>query len=307
MAGYDWDAPEAAAGLFVNINGEMVPAEDATVSVFDRIFLYGDAVFDSFPVYEGKVLLLDRHIDRLYRSATAVNIDLEMPKDELRTRVLDTLEEGGVETGSVRIVVTRGNGPTGLVNTDKVDGPNVIVITTTRPEEGFKYDGISTARARTASTRAQMPDVLDPKVKTNNYLSNAMAQMETAGTDAKYSIMFDHEGRVAEAYAANVFVRDHEGVFHTPPKGSILGGLTRQVVMERGDAAGYEMRETELTQYDLFTAEDLFLTSSSIGIASIGRLDDRVIGGGEASDELLEVADAYFEYVLSEECVELDV
>lgn len=302
---YEWETPDAAAGLFANVNGEVVPTEEATVSAFDRAVLYGDAVFDSFPVHDGKVVLLDRHVDRLFRSAAAAKIDLDLPKAEIRGRVVETLEAGGVTDGSVRILVTRGVGRTGIINTDHLSEPTVLVLTTTRPEESFKHDGISTATARIVSTRTTPPDTLDPGIKSTNYLNNALAERELVGTDATHAIMLDHHGHVAEAYAANVFVRDDRGTFLTPPFGSILGGITREVVMEVGRDRGFDVRERTLTPSDLFAADDVFLTSSGLGIASIGELDGRPIGDGEPSDALRELADAFFEYIHTEEYVEV--
>lgn len=304
---YEWDAPESASGLYVNINGETVPAEKATVSVFDRGVLYGDAVFDSFPVYGGKVVLLDRHIDRLYRSAKAVKIDLTESKDEIKRRVIETLEAGGVEDGSVRVIVTRGAGPTGLVNTDQLEEPTILVLTSRRLEETFSKDEVTTTKARLAATRTIPPDSLDRKIKTTNYLSNALAERELVGTDADFSIMLNHDGTVAEAYAANVFVRDDAGVFRTPPVRNVLGGLTREVVIETARNLDYEVEETDLTQYDLYTADDVFLTSSGLGISFVEELDGQTVGDGEPSDALLDLADSFFEYVNTEEYVELDV
>lgn len=304
---YEWGAPDSASGLYVNINGQTVPAEEATVSVFDRGVLYGDAVFDSFPVYGGKVILLDRHVDRLYRSAKAVKIDLTESKDEIKRRVVETLEAGGVEDGSVRIIVTRGAGPTGLVNTDQLDDPTILVLTSRRLEETFSKDQVTTTKARLASTRTIPPDSLDRKIKTTNYLSNALAERELVGTDADFSIMLNHDGTVAEAYAANVFVRDDAGVFRTPPVRNVLGGLTREVVIETARDRGYEVEEADLTQYDLYTAEDLFLTSSGLGISFVEELDGQTIGDGEPSEALLDVAEAFFDYVHTEEYVEVDV
>jgi len=302
---YEWGAPESASGLYVNINGETVPAEKATVSVFDRATLYGDAVFDSFPVYSKKVILLDRHIDRLFRSAKAAKIKMTESKDEIKSRVVETLEAGGVEDGSVRVMVTRGFGPTGIVNTDEIETPTILVLTSRRVEETFSKDEVTTSKARTAATRTIPPDSLDRKIKSTNYLSNVMAERELVGTDADFSIMLSHDGTVAEAYSANIFVRDNSGTFKTPPVRNILGGITREVVIERARDEGYILEETDLTPYDLRTAEDLFLTSSGIGISYIKELDGETIGGGTPSDDLLTVADAFFEYVQSEEYVEL--
>jgi branched-chain amino acid aminotransferase len=305
MTEYEWRTPETAKGLYANINGERIPAGEATLSVYDRSFLYGDAVFDSFPVYSGKVILLDRHVDRLFRSAKAARIEMDVSKDTIKERVVDTLEAGSVRDGSVRVIVTRGNGPTGLINTDQVEGPNVFVLTSERPEESFSHGGVTTGTARIASTRATPADVLDPKIKSCNYLSNALAERERVGTDAEYTIMLDQQGNVAEAYAANVFVRDHEGTFRTPALGSVLAGLTRKVLTEVAEGAGHDVVECELTPYDLYTAEDLFLTSSGLGIAAVTELDGQIVGDGEPSGELTALADEFFDYIFEQENTEL--
>lgn len=291
----------------ININGELVPGDEAHVSVLDRNFLYGDGVFDGMPVYDGKLVLFDRHVDRFYRSMEAAKIDMPLSKSEWKDRSVRTLEASGIENGAVRFIATRGIGPAGIANTDQLEGPTLVIIPQRMPESDVPDGDVSVETARIVSTRVFPPNCIDPGIKSCNYLNNALAERELAETDADFGIMLDQEGKVAEAYDANIFVRDRNGTFRTPPLVSALGGMTREVFMELARDRGVSVEVGDLTPYDLFTAEDLFMTSSGRWISYVGELDGREIGGGAPSDELSDLAAAFYDYIHEEEYVQLDV
>jgi branched-chain amino acid aminotransferase len=206
----DWNPFTADAGVRVSVNGELVPADEASVLVFDRGYLYGDAVFDSMPVLDGSVILMDRHVDRLYRSAAGIQLSIERSKADLKSEMLRAAAASDLDHGALRVMVSRGEGPPGIVNADETSGPTVVIapLPSDRDDVAYDRDRPETGRARIVSTRAIPPDSLDSKIKSNNYLVNALAERELAGTDADYWIMLDHDGFAADEFVSNVFVRD---------------------------------------------------------------------------------------------------
>lgn len=303
-----WDPFTTEQETYVSINGELHRPEDATVSVFDRNFLYGDGVFDSMPVYDGNVILLDRHIDRLYRSMKAIQISLTDTKAELKAELMRTAARSDIEYGALRVMISRGEGPPGIVNADLTSDPTVVIVPIPKDPEAVAYghDTPQTGTARIVSTRAIQPDSIDSKIKSNNYLLNALAERELAGTDADYGIMLDHDGYVAEEFISNVFVHDEDGAIRTPPPIHALNGITRQLVMEVGREEGYDIGEARLTPYDLYAAEDVFLTASARGIQSVTALNDQEIGNGEPSEEVIELSRAALGHALEHEATPIE-
>lgn len=295
-----WNPFESDRETCVSINGELYPPEEATVSVFDRNFLYGDGVFDSMPIYDGDVILFDRHVDRLFRSAKGIQLELTQTKAELKSELMRTAARSGVEYGALRVMISRGAGPPGIVNADRVPEPTVVIVPIPKPPEDVAYahDTPSTGDARIVSTRAISPDSIDSKIKSCNYLINALAERELAGTDADFGIMLDHDGYVAEEFVSNVFVRDEDGTIRTPPPTHALNGITRQLVIEVGREEGYEISETRLTPHDLYSAADVFLTASARGISSVSTINDQQIGDGEPSRAVIDLSRAALEHAL---------
>lgn len=298
--------PSTIEDTLININGELISGDEAHVSVLDRNFLYGDGVFDGMPIYDGKAVLFDRHVDRFYRSIQAAKIDMPLSKEEWKERTLQTLEASELKNGAVRFIATRGIGPAGIANTNQIEGPTLVIIPQRIPSEEIPDGEISVEKARIVSTRVFSPDSIDPGIKSCNYLNNALAERELVGTDADFGIMLDQEGKVAEAYDANIFIRDRTGTFKTPPLVSALGGMTREVFMEIAGDHDVRVEVTDLTPHDLFTAEDTFMTSSGRWISYVGELDGREVGGGEPSGELVELTRAFYEYIHTEEYLQID-
>lgn len=298
----DWNPFTADAGVRVSVNGELVPAAEASVSVFDRGFLYGDAVFDSMPVLDGSVILMDRHVDRLYRSAAGIQLSIADSKAELKAEMLRAAAASDLDHGALRVMVSRGEGPPGIVNADETSGPTVVIAPLPSDRDGVAYarDRPETGRARIVSTRAIPPDSLDSKIKSNNYLVNALAERELAGTNADFGIMLDHDGFVAEEFVSNVFVRDESGRIATPPATHALDGITHRLVMEVGEDEGYDIAEDQLTPADLFGARDVFLTASARGIVSVSAINGQEIGGGEPSEAVIDLARATLDHARTE-------
>lgn len=281
---------------WVNVDGEFVKGPDATVSILDWSFVYGDGIFEGVSVADGKILKLDRHVDRLYRSAKRVGIEIPLSKSAMADRWIETARKNGMEDGYMRPLVSRGEGPLGITNRDRLDGPNVYVIPQLHRSGGIL--DLGAARARLSSVRASSPVGRDPRVKANHYLPNILAVAELDGTDAEVPIMVDDDGFVTEAAAANVFVVD-DGTVRTPPAQQILAGTTRAALidlLEAGDRPTVEV--AALTPYDLYTAEECFVTGSISGIEAITHLNGTEIGAGAVGQTTRDLNERLGEHLL---------
>lgn len=260
------------------INGQWHDRDTATVSVFDHGLLYGDGVFEGMRVYGGKTFRLQEHLDRLYDSAQAIWITVPMPKDEMRRITEEGVARGKIQEGYLRHVVTRGVGDLGL-DPRSCPRPTVFIIfDAIRIWPAERYErGLTMMSAATP-----MPDreTLSPRVKSLNYLPHIMAKLEGIHAQMDEVLMLDRGGYVAEASGMNLFVVTR-GVVRTPPAWTgLLRGVTRDVVLELAATAGYPVREEPLNRYDVYTADEAFLTGTAAEIAPIRSLDGRQVGAG---------------------------
>jgi len=262
------------------LDGKWCDRESATISVYDHGLLYGDGVFEGIRVYGGKIFRLDQHLDRLYDSAKAIWLTIPMPKDELVAVTKEAVRRSGIQEAYIRHVVTRGVGDLGL-DPRKCPKASVIIIVDTIklwPEPVYEA-GLNVV---TAGTPIPHREALSPRVKSLNYLAHIMAKVEGINAGADEVLMLDSEGHVAEGSGQNVFVVKN-GRLSTPPAyAGILKGVTRNVVIELAGKAGYEVEQTILNRYDLYTADEAFFTGTASEIVGIRQLDGRVIGTGKA-------------------------
>ncbi len=285
--------------LKVWIDGKFYPKEEAKISVYDHGLLYGDGVFEGIRVYNGRVFKLDEHIDRLYDSAHAIWLEIPMTKEEMKKAVIETLRENNLNDGYIRLVVTRGVGDLGL-DPRKCPKPTVIIITDTiklYPEK-FYEEGI---KAITVPTRRMNPEMFSPRIKSLNYLNNIMAKIE-AITHGDYleAIMLNAEGYVTECTADNVFIIKGN-TLTTPPKYiGILEGITRNTVMDIARKVGMEVKEELFGRYDVYTADECFLTGSAAEIMPLVELDGRKIGNGKPGKWTLKLREEFKKLVQSE-------
>jgi branched-chain amino acid aminotransferase len=262
------------------IDGEWRTRETATVSVFDHGLLYGDGVFEGIRAYSGKVFKLKEHMDRLYDCAHAVLLEIPVPREEFARVIEEAVKRSGLQDAYIRPIVTRGVGDLGI-DPRKCAKPTMIVIVDKiniwSPE---RYEqGLSVI---TAGTPIPHREALSPRVKSLNYLCHAMAKLEANEAGADEALMLDASGHVAEGTGQNVFVIKR-GVLRTPPlHAGILEGVTRSVVMQLAREAGHEVRQEMLNRFDVYTADEAFLTGSASEIAPIRSYDGRAIGAGKA-------------------------
>lgn len=260
------------------INGQWHDRDTATVSVFDHGLLYGDGVFEGMRVYGGRTFRMAEHLDRLYDSAQAIWLTPPIGKEEMARVTEEGIKRAGITEGYLRHVVTRGVGDLGL-DPRSCPRPTAIIIFDTIkiwPPERYQKGLVMMSAA------TPMPDreALSPRVKSLNYLPHIMAKLEGIHAQMDEVLMLDRSGYVAEASGMNVFIV-RRGVVTTPPAWTgVLRGVTRDIVLELAEGAGIPAREEPINRYDVYTADEAFLTGTAAEVAPIKSLDGREIGAG---------------------------
>ena len=263
----------------IYIDGTFFSRDDARISVFDHGLLYGDGVFEGLRVYRRRVFRLDAHLARLADSAQAIGLALPLDQPTLAEAVRDTVRANQQENGYIRLVVTRGDGPLGLDPTTCARPRVIIIVADLAVYPAALYD--SGVRVITAGTRQVPAASVDPRIKSLNYLKNVLARLEAHAAGAAEALMLNAEGFVAECTADNVFAV-RAGTVRTPPATEgALGGITRDAVRELAEAEGLAWREERLARYDLFTADECFLTGTGAELVPVIALDGRTIGSGK--------------------------
>lgn len=277
------------------VDGEFMPAAEATVSIFDHSFLYGDGVFESILCRKGRPFALQPHLDRLEASCRYLQLGQPYSAEQLTEMIHELIARNGLESGIVRIVVSRGEGYP-VSDPRWAQAPKVVI--TMQAEPAVKRDPKKGIRLAIASTRRIPPICLEPRVKSNNYLNHIVAKLEAVAAGADDAILLDVDGNVAELPVANIFaVRG--AVLSTPPSGTILAGITRATVFRLIETAAVRMdlcvQERELSPYDLFTADEVFVVGTGTGVAFVNSIDGRVINGGVMGPVASAVLGAYEE------------
>ncbi len=277
--------------MLVYVDGKLVPKAEATVSVFDHGFLYGDGVFEGIRVYNGNVFRLDEHIDRLYESAKTIALDIPLTPAEMTKATMETVSANGLKDVYIRLVVSRGKGDLGI-DPDKCPKATVIIIVdriALYPEE-FYETGISLV---TASVRRIPSQCLDPRIKSLNYLNNILAKIEAKKAGVPEAVMLNQNGRVAECTADNIFVVK-KGVVATPDlMEGALGGITRSAVLGLAKKAGLKTMTMMMGLHDLYNAEECFLTGTGAEIVPVVCIDGRTIGTGRPGETTLDLLGRY--------------
>ena len=281
----------------VYISGKWVDEKDAKVSVFDHGLLYGDGVFEGIRVYNNRVFLLSEHIDRLYDSAKAIALTIPMDKADMMEAVAETCRANELSDGYIRLVVTRGKGSLGL-NPYLCDHPEIIIIAAKIQlyprdlyENGLKIVTVGTVRNH--------PEAINPRIKSLNYLNNVLAKIEAINAGCMECLMLNHKGEVAEASGDNVFVIRKGTIFTPPSHSGALEGLTRNKVIELARASGYEVLESTMARYDLYVADEVFLTGTAAEIISVVEIDKRPIGDGKPGSITDRLATLYADHARS--------
>jgi len=262
------------------LNGRLVPKDEARVSVFDHGLLYGDGVFEGIRSYNRLVFKLKEHIDRLYESAHSIMLKIPMSKSEMIKAVIDTLKANGLKDAYIRLVVTRGEGDLGLDPRKCLGRPTIFIITdkiVLYPERLYKQ-GMAVI---TVPTIRNLPEALNPQIKSLNYLNNILAKIEAANAGYDEAIMLDHLGYVAECTGDNIFCIKYNELYTPPQCMGTLRGITREVVLELARKNKIPTHEHVLTRHELFISDEVFLTGTAAEIIPIVKVDGRQIGNGK--------------------------
>jgi branched-chain amino acid aminotransferase len=265
--------------MMVYVNGRIVPKEEATISVFDHGFLYGDGVFEGIRAYDGVVFRLEQHIDRLLESARTIALDVPLTRDELIDATLQTIAANNRRDAYIRLVVSRGAGDLGIDPANCRASTIVIIVDAIKlyPEEMYQK-GISLI---TASVRRTPIDCLDSRVKSLNYLNNIMAKLQAKQVGALEAVMLNMQGTIAECTADNLFIVKGGAVKTPDPTQGALGGITRGAILELARRDGLETAETVLALHDVYNADECFLTGTGAEVVPVVALDGRKIADGK--------------------------
>jgi branched-chain amino acid aminotransferase len=281
----------------IYVDGKYYSERDAKISVFDHGLLYGDGVFEGIRAYNGRVFKLQEHIERLYCSAQAILLPIPMTPAAMEEAVLETCRQNRIRDGYIRLLVTRGVGTLGL-NPNRCKRPSVVVIADKIQlyppelyEEGMEIVTVPTTR--------NLHNALHPAIKSLNYLNNVLAKIEANNAGVEEAIMLNSQGFVAECTGDNIFIV-RQGQLLTPPLSSgALHGITRGVVMELARKQGWPVAEPDLTRYELYTAQECFLTGTGAELIPVVKIDGRVIGDGKPGSMTLKLEQDYRELTRS--------
>jgi branched-chain amino acid aminotransferase len=284
----------------IYVNGKYYEEAEATVSVFDHGLLYGDGVFEGLRIYGGKVFRLEAHLERLYRSAKAILLEIPLSSAEMGEAVLDAVRENGKIDGYIRLIVTRGKGALGI-DPASCRKPTVIIIVADiqlYPAEQYEK-GIEII---TASSRRIPADCFDVRIKSLNYLNNILAKIEAGQAGCPEAVMLNREGFVAECTADNIFIVRDNGLFTPASYHGALEGITMRSVLEIAEELGVGAHQSAVTQYDLYTADECFMTGTGAEIISVIRIDGRMIGDGRPGTVTQQIRDRFRQTVASGQC-----
>ncbi|MDR0676546.1 MAG: branched-chain-amino-acid transaminase [Elusimicrobiota bacterium] len=277
--------------MLVYINGKFYEKEHAKISVFDHGFLYGDGVFEGIRAYNGRVFLLEEHVRRLFDSAKAIMLDIGLSKERIIEDILTTIRKNNLQEGYLRVIVTRGYGDLGL-DPVNCNGVTVVIIADKLKiyPQDFYEKGMSTI---ISSTRKNNADTINPKIKSLNYLNNIFAKLEARHAGVFEAIMLNREGYVCECTGDNIFVVSN-GKIKTPPTYlGALQGITRDFVIGLSKKLNIEIREEPFTQYEIYTADECFLTGTAAEVIPVIKVDQRIIGGGKPGKITKQISDEF--------------
>lgn len=281
-------------GLKIWLDDKLVEQEEAKISVFDHGLLYGDGVFEGIRVYNGKVFEHEAHLMRLYKSAKVIRLTIPMDLPTLKKAVEETVKANRISDGYIRLVITRGSGDLGM-NPFLCKRACVIIIADKiclYPQElyekGLKVISVSTIRNHSMS--------LPPQVKSLNYLNNIFAKIEAVDAGADEAILYNHQGYAAEASGDNIFIVSDGTLYSPPVQAGSLDGITRQVVIKLAQQEGIPFVEKNLTRFDLYTADEFFLTGTAAEVVGVVEMDGRIIGDGRPGPITRKLREKFYAY-----------
>ncbi|MEF2243328.1 MULTISPECIES: branched-chain-amino-acid transaminase [unclassified Paenibacillus] len=268
------------AQQWIYLNGEYVTKEDAKISVYDHGFLYGDGIFEGIRVYEGNIFKCQEHLVRLYDSAKSIMLDIPLSMEEMEAALIETLRRNEMRDGYIRLVVSRGPGNLGL-DPKRCPAAWVIIIVeqlAIYSEEAYRNGLVSVS----VSQRRNIPDALNPKIKSLNYLNNILVKIQANLAGVGEAIMLNSQGYVAEGSSDNIFIIKNGTVFTPPCYVGALEGITRAAIIELCEKFGYKLKEEPFTLHDVYVADEVFFTGTAAEVIAVREVDGRTIGAGKA-------------------------
>jgi len=281
--------------MIININGQIMPPEKASIPVLDRGFLYGDSIYEVTLTYDKKPFLMKEHLDRLWSSASKIEMHLKYTRDDIIREVQKTIDHFGIPRAYIRIIITRGEGEIGL-DPMLSDDNNLVIIVKELPENPTWWyeQGVHMI---IADLRRLPKKVLDPNLKSGNYLSNVMAHHQAKKVGAFDAILLNMRGYVTEGTTNNIWMVRKGRVITPPLEAGLLEGITRSSLLTIGKKHGIEMVEDNFTADELKSAQEAFLTSSTRELVPITKIDDERIGQGVPGPMYLKLHQFYREFV----------
>lgn len=284
--------------MYIYLNNSFIPKEEAKVSVFDHGLMYGDGVFETMRSYNGVIFNLTAHLDRLFDSAEMIRLTIPQGKGKLKEILYHSLTINHLNEAYIRISVTRGEGDIGL-DPDLCKNPTIIIISkpiVPYPDELYRK-GINLI---VSAVRRTPNEALDPAIKSLNFLNNIMARISAKKEGATDALMLNIKGWVAETTTANIFMVKDERIITPPASAGILKGVTRSTVILLSKRIGIEVSEEDLLPADLYKADEIFLTNTSMEVMPVVLIDRRVIGDGRPGKITKKVIQGY-RYIVTQE------
>ncbi|MFS0839871.1 branched-chain-amino-acid transaminase [Paenibacillus sp. 1P03SA] len=268
------------AKQWIYLDGSFVTKEEAKVSVYDHGFLYGDGIFEGIRIYGGNIFKCKEHLDRLYDSAKSIMLNIPLSYQEMQDALVETIRRNELRDGYIRLVVSRGPGDLGL---DPRRSPKASVIIIVEqlsiyPEEAY-VNGLKTV---SVSSRRNIPDAVNPKIKSLNYLNNILVKIQSNLAGVGEAIMLNSQGYVAEGSSDNIFIVKRGVVFTPPCYIGALEGITRAAIIEICERQGYTLKEEPFTLHDVYVADEVFFTGTAAEVIAVREVDGRTIGEGKA-------------------------
>lgn len=263
----------------IYIDGKYYEKENAKISVFDHGLLYGDGIFEGIRIYDGKIFKLKEHIRRLYKSAKGILLEIPMKEKELEAELIKAVKLNDKKDGYIRLVVTRGEGNLGIDPARCKKASIIIIVADLQmyPEEYYK-NGIDVI---TCSTHRVSPSAFDPRIKSLNYLNNVLAKIEAKQAGVLESIMLNNDGYVVECTGDNIFIIANGELLTPASFVGALDGITKEAIIEISELLGIPTKEALLTKYDLYNADECFLTGTGAEVIPVIKIDGRIIGEGK--------------------------
>jgi branched-chain amino acid aminotransferase len=265
--------------MHIYLNGRIVPAKEAVVSVFDHGFLYGDGIYETLRVYDGVVFKLDEHLHRLYRSASLIGLSIPADLGSLKTAVHETLIANSLVNAYVRMTISRGRGPIGI-DPDLCPEPTFVIIAQEFKEYPAAYykNGLSLV---IAETRRNLKEAINPQIKSLNFLNNILAKIEAKKKNAYEAIMLNASGELTEGTISNLFFYRNDALCTPSVSCGILDGVTRGLIIELAGREGLKVKEGKFMKKDIYEAREVFITNTTMEVMPVSKLDDRIYPAGK--------------------------